>query len=276
MSEPVENPDVTPEPETAQTVAETTPAAEPAPQPSPAAVSHDPYLVRQALDFGIPREEIAATDSATLQRTLYHMTRQAASLARQSPAPAVAVNEPEPEPDLGLSPQEMAELQELNPVLVKALRRTAAEAAKAKKLETELQQFRQQSVGQDLARRVNAELSKYGQALGVGTPYEQPRKNAVMNQLALLESQGMIGPNTPPEVAVPMAVNLLFGGVTPAPTPTPASPQPRPTPTARPTNRINAEDEEQTRESLVDSWSRFLREKAEKEKAAGKNGEFVP
>lgn len=258
------------------------PTPTPAPEPTPAPPVHNPYLLRSANELGISPEEVASYSPDELQQAVYHRTR-ALQAFRQVPAtsqPTPVTPVPEPEPDLGLSPQEFQELNELNPVLAKALRANAKAAHEAKQVASrQADEFRRQQHQSNLAQQVNDVMTqKHSKTLGVGTAAEAARKNAVLVELARIANQGVITDSTPPEFAVAIAVKNLFGESA-APAPPAPAPRPAPTITARPTSRHGGgeEGDVNTIEDLAALWEKKIRESAVSETASkDKNGSFRP
>lgn len=277
MPDPIESPDPIETQEPAPVPAAEAPT--PAPQPTP---THNRYLVQQAVELGITPDEIGQSTSDELQQAVYHRSRALAAFRQPTAAVGVAAPPvPEPEPDLGMTPEELAELQELNPVVAKALKASAKIAHEAKKkAESEAQNFRAHSAQQELERQIGVEMdTKHSAVLGVGTSAEISRKRAVLAELSALANMGVINNQTPPQVAVAMAVKNLFDVSAPAARPASPPPAPAPTPTARPTNRFGGGEDGDinTIEDLADLWEKTIREKAVSEKASkNANGSFRP
>jgi hypothetical protein len=223
-------------------------SAQTPPPPAPpivvAPTAHDPVILSEAIhEFGISPDSAAAMSPAELNRTVILLAKQRAKFAPTQPATPAA---PVPEPDFSLPADLKAKLAEFDPNLVQAIEHAGkAGVDRARRAEEQLAQVRQQQEGQQFAQRIAGEMSKLpGLGAGFVTPGtpEHWKREAVFNQLRVLGQSGVINNSTPPEVAVPMAFKMLFGGSTPTPTlapTTPATPAAAPTPTARPTNRLN-------------------------------------
>lgn len=280
-----------PAPPQAPTVAPATPPV--APQPSPEATStppaplpHDPFLVRQAQELQIPEEFIRDSDPASLQRTVYLMTRERlAAATRQQPAAPVPPPAPQPEPEFRFEPEIETEIAELTPGLQKAFRMMGKKAAAADQVQVQVREMTAQQSQREFAQVVQAEIAKLpGMGVGIvqaGTP-EALRREAVMAALVHLSNAGAINNNVPPHIAVPLAYKAVFGGAAPAAAPaSPPAPPPPPAPTttARPTHRTSNDLDNMippNRDDLIEMYRLFQAKQREEARAAGQDKGFTP
>jgi hypothetical protein len=257
--------------ETTATAPET---STPAPANVPAPPAHDPWVVRQAVDLGIPAEEVAGMSGPELSRSVYLLNKQRSALAQQFAQPK-PVETPKPaEPDFAFPDALKAKLSEFDPAIVEAVEFAAkAGVDRAKKAEAEVAVARQQIASQNFARQVAAAMEKI--------PAQQ--REVVFQKLCQLEQSGELPPNTPPEIAVPLAHKALlqaFGIQAAAPAASPPPPPPAPTPTARPTNRFAKPDGKESsdiRKELLELYSGKLQQWDDEDAAAGeRNGNMLP
>jgi hypothetical protein len=142
---------VNPEPPSSASVATTAPT--PPALTQPVANSHPQYLVDAAANWGFTSEEIAASPTHILAKTVHQLQRNLI-LQRQQTTTAqtladATVRQPEPEPDidLGLSSED---LETYDPKIIGAIKKAAsAPLSRVKQLENELAQERHRSVARD-------------------------------------------------------------------------------------------------------------------------------
>lgn len=217
--------------ESTETVVTPNPA-QPVVEAAPTTHTHSDRLLRICEQVGISRDEAANFDDAALRREIQdaqlelniQQSRRPQSPQPSAPQPQTPADE---EYDLGVN------TEELDPTLVKALKKVGKDAAKAKRLEEEVKQLRQQQQQENLHRQVTASLDRLPAPGGS----REARDRAIMAELAALESSGQLA-GFSVEQAVQLAHRNLYGAG-PARPATPAAPaRPAATPTARPTNRL--------------------------------------
>lgn len=261
-----------------ETPAIETPAAETPVEPvaeQPKVFAHTQRMLALAGRYQINPHVAAAMSPAELQQEIGERQLEAREQAiEQLVRPkAPATPEPEPEIDLGINEADFA------PEVVTALKgiakRAAAAEKKAQQLETEHKQFREQQTVQSFRAQVDPVFEKLG--LGDAKPGSpaQAKQNAILHYLSTLQASGQ-HPG-PPEVAIPMANAILFGGsAQPAPAPAPKATNGKtPTPTARPTSRLGAHDDNNSLDSITQRLQAYMDAQAESMNRDA-NGEFVP
>lgn len=253
-------------PDTPQSVTPQPAAVSPPPPPAPPA--HDPWLVRQAVDLGIPSEDVSGMTPGELQRACYLLNKQRTAIASQVPQQQQTQQAPAPEPDFTLPAELKAKLGEFDPAIAQAVEFAARSGVdRAKKAEAELVAVKQQISQQAFVQQVNAAMNAVPAA----------QRDMVMARLAQMERAGELAPGMPPHVAVPLAHKSLLDafGVQPAAASPPPPPAPTPTPTAPPTNRLAGREELQSpRDLLLAAHKRFLDEQDETRQH--RNGAFRP
>jgi hypothetical protein len=298
MSEPVSSPaaeEVVTGAETAVAPGATdgqpgTPAQPASPPPPPPPPARNPWLRQMALNANLSVEQVDATAS---DDELQRLVTVAATLQAGRQAPAQPVQTPmtpaapvADEIQFALPPEIAQELEDINPAVHKAFQHVGREAARAqaeaKAAKAELDRVNASRRAAEFENTVHDIMNGYD-ILGKKKPApgspEAFRRGALINQLSQLDQAGQLRGMTA-EQAIDMAVKVMFGGSSPPP----ASPPPPPAPaggrlpsiTNPPTHRRGAEEEE----DLTELWRKKIEENDrayyEKEKAAGRNGEFRP
>lgn len=257
----------TPETPATPPAVETPPPETPVEQQRPA---HSRRLLDLAVQYQIPPELVQAYSPDELRQEISDRQLEARDRAIREAVRGTPTPTPPPEePSFELPPELAAEVGELNPALLKALKLAHADAVKktSERFQKELQAVRAQTSGQTFAVQVAAEMNKFPEILGNnparGT-VEAERREALLSHLAAVEQQTgqALGLD-----AIEKAVKRIYGVVA-KPAPPSPPPAPAPTPTARPTNRINGEDGNLTKDQLVDLWSNAFKEEDE----ANRNG----
>ena len=217
------------------------------PAPAPARVSHKhpPYLVRMALEQGFSEEDISSTSPDTLGDIVHRVQRQMAAqrerdMAQQAATRSPDRTQPPPPPaqqeddvDLGLSPEE---IEELDPRLVKAMKSTVGMSAKKiKSLEQKLERYeqletaRQNETNNQKIDRLFSDLGpEYIQHFGKGEGQKLKASDQKRfdNRLEVLTAVGAMeaaenahsggkGPLTSMEEKFKKAVKLLFQAAAP-------------------------------------------------------------
>lgn len=257
----------------AEQVAEALPAPAETPAP-PAAPPHDPYLVAQAKELGIPETLIAESGPAELQRSVYLLNQQQTKLLRelrQNPQPQ-APAAPAPDPDFGLPAEIKQKLAEFDPSIAEAIEFTGkAGFDRARRAEAQLAEVRQHQDRQAFAMQVRSEMDKIPEA----------RRGLVLSKIVELEQSGSLPPGTPPSVAVPLAHKELlkaFGLDQPAAV---ARPAVAATPTAKPSSRLADQTPDLSALSIREhalqlARAEYERWESERARSHETNGKFVP
>lgn len=263
----------------AETEVVETPVVEtPTPTPAaPAPIVHDPIVLAEARGLGITAEFAASMSPAELYRTTLLLAKQRAGQGRSPQAQEA----PAPEQDFALPAEMKAKVAEFDPNLVGFVEEASKLAARAgieraKKAEQQLAQVQQEQATREFGRQVETVFSSIP-GLGAGTvrpgSKEHAKREAIKFYLGTLQ-QGGQDPG-PPEVAIPMANAILFGGdAAPAPAAKPA--RPSATPTARPTNRLGAREDDNSEDAIVARWDAWKRDEEKKALNGSTNGDFVP
>lgn len=263
---------------------QTPPVSPPPPPPPP---QRNPWLSQMARNAGVSQDTIDATAT---DEELQRLVTFAASRPQPQQAPVQQTGQVQappapPEVTYNLPPEIAAELEDISPAVHKAFQHVGKEAvraqAEAKAAKEELDRVNRQRQLEQFEGSVHEIMNGY-EILGKKRPTqgspEDFRRRALLSQLSELDRTGQLR-GLSAEQAIDMAVKVMFGGSSPPPSP-PPPPAPAggrlPSITAPPTHRRGAEEEE----DLVELWRTKIEENdrayREKEKSAGRNGEFRP
>lgn len=209
----------------------------------PTTHQHSQRLLNVCRELGIPPEQAATMDDASLRREIQDAElEQRIRASRQPVRPQQTASQQqvqaEPEEEYAIPPELQAKLAEegVSSVVLDVIRHVGKEAVQGRKTARELQQLRAQQAVQTVDQQIRVALASLP-AVG-GSKESQFR--AIRAELNALAESGEATGQVARDVA--LAYANVYGGNPPQQQPaTPARPAAHvATPTARPTNRLAA------------------------------------